>query len=253
MGDGDAPALDAPLDVDEETIACLAERAAAAEDPVHRRVLLEELVECAVSLVVSATMNQEAADELYVRRVELGKNPSKRRAIGQGELIDKWAGYGDTATADTELTKCLRAVDDSMEQLGDVAGRFIARNGGSVHQALATGSWHTDKPFADEPTHRAVVAYGGTVSLSFRAAGDEGGPVVSVSTPSGCAQVASRALLTSSNIEHRHSNGSVSTSVTMIYDLHVHGGVVSSSSASSIMSADPQKAGAFDCSLASGP
>ena len=161
MGDGDAPALDAPLDEEAQSIARLAERTAAAAEPTRRHALLEELVERAVNLAVIAPMNQEAADELYARREELGKNPSKGRAIGQGDLIDKWAGYEDTVTPDTELGKCIRAIDDRMGQLGDVVGRFLARNGGSVQQALATGSWHTDKKFTDEPTHQGVVAYGG--------------------------------------------------------------------------------------------
>ena len=172
-------------------------------------------------------MSQVAADELYAQRADLGPNPSKGRALGQEEVLDTWAG---------ELGAWLAELDARVDDVADIAGKFLARNSG----AQSAGQWHTDNVLqvTDEPTHRAVAAYGqGQVGLEFRFKGDDS-ITVKVLTPIGSMQIVSRALLCSPEIEHRHSNdGSGATNVTVIYDIHAYGGAVESSSAEDIQAA----------------
>ena len=194
---------------------------------MRKRALLEQLVEACSSFVTSAPMSQVAADELYAQRADLGPNPSKGRALGQEEVLDTWAG---------ELGAWLAELDARVDDVADIAGKFLARNSG----AQSAGQWHTDNVLqvTDEPTHRAVAAYGqGQVGLEFRFKGDDS-ITVKVLTPIGSMQIVSRALLCSPEIEHRHSNdGSGATNVTVIYDIHAYGGVVESSSAEDIQAA----------------
>ena len=213
--------------LDPQSTAAAIQAACAERDLVRKRALLEQLVEACSSFVTSAPMSQVAADELYAQRADLGPNPSKGRALGQEEVLDTWAG---------ELGAWLAELDARVDDVADIAGKFLARNSG----AQSAGQWHTDNVLqvTDEPTHRAVAAYGqGQVGLEFRFKGDDS-ITVKVLTPIGSMQIVSRALLCSPEIEHRHSNdGSGATNVTVIYDIHAYGGVVESSSAEDIQAA----------------
>ena len=97
---------------------------------MRKRALLEQLVEACSSFVTSAPMSQVAADELYAQRADLAPNPSKGRALGQEEVLDTWAG---------ELGAWLAELDARVDDVADIAGKFLARNSG----AQSAGQWHT--------------------------------------------------------------------------------------------------------------
>ena len=172
--------------LDPQSTAAAIQAACAERDLVRKRALLEQLVEACSSSVTSAPMSQVAADELYAQRADLGPNPSKGRALAQEELLDTWAG---------ELGAWLAELDARVDDVADIAGKFLARNSG----AQSAGQWHTDNVLqvTDEPTHRAVAPYGqGQVGLEFRFKADGDDSVtVKVLTPIGSMQIVSRALL----------------------------------------------------------
>jgi hypothetical protein len=143
----------------DDTITELIRLVGAETDRGRQHALLEVVVDIATVVVAGPAMSQAAAQEIYVRRDELGANPSKGGAVGQDTLLDRWQ-----ALPDSDLGECLTELDDTVDAVGDIANKFTRRNSGEAN----AGMYHRDEPFecVEDPSHRGEFA--GAVCLLLR-------------------------------------------------------------------------------------